>query len=210
MGRPKKVPDIRGAEALADIRNAFAERDRRMQEFEDSIEPQRHAIRLECEADILTAIAAARTTPSLSKRSIMHAARAMNWDRWKQWEQRTDPLLSEYRPSWVSEIIERELTMDEFHAMRVDGYVFIKPTDLRAFKMLSLKYPHLEKARANDPGNDVILYWPDKPLYDGHWERMTDNNPAWANNPGAPLGEHREAIVKAVLGWVGESGGETP
>lgn len=188
--------DPLGINALQEIREARADQDRRIQEFKDSYEPRLHAIRADSEDAVVRAIARARRTPGLSKRSIMEAARTMNWDRWIALEKKSDIYMAGSVESGdFDPVIEYELTHEQ-----VLTYDSLATSVDRYFKMREWTYPHTFHIRASKPGADTISYRTDLPLKlsggDGPY------NPAWANGDSMPLGEHEAEILSAIKAWI--------
>lgn len=188
--------DALGIAALQEIREARADQDRRVQEFIDSYQPRLHAIRAEAEDALLRAIARARRTPGLSKRSIMEAARTMNWDRWSALEKKSDIYMEGSVESGdFDPIIEYELDREAVLAFNP----YILPTT-RLFKMREWTYPYTSHVRASHPGTDLIEFWTTHPIQLGKGEGPY--NPAWANGNGMPIGEHEAEILSAIKAWI--------
>lgn len=200
--------DSAGLAALQLIREARADQDRRIQEFKDSIEPRLQAIRVESEDALVHAIAKARRTPGLSKRSIMEAARTMNWDRWIALEKKSDIYLEEYVPDATS-AIEYEIRFGdpERNVAGLTRYFGDKPT-LRVFKLRTIRYPET-RPKGKEIGTDRVIWDTEAPEFDSPDFGFNISNPGWGNAPNIGFGPDRDEVLSAILAWI-EKNPEAP
>lgn len=173
-------------DALREVERAMSLRDSEIHEFEASIADARAHVISQADDRILQAVARALATPGVSKRQLMTAARAQNWDRWKALEARVQTYLAPAVVALGDGLIAAEIPSTAVWP----GQVPSSP-ERRALRLRTLRFPH-KHVRAQDPGNDVVIY------------DTRDQSIVWANVPTATqgLGPYAEQIRAAVEAWV--------